>query len=84
MRIVPAMTIAVVKAPWTPEFVVALWEHQLNPHRHPYTCSDRRSHPELNGDLGVLIPTIEGWICQFCGYRQDWAHEVWVSKVVSP
>lgn len=23
----------------------------------------------------MLVPTINGWICPFCSYTQDWSHE---------
>jgi hypothetical protein len=28
------------------------------------------------GDRGVLVPTVRGWICPFCDYKQNWAHGV--------
>jgi hypothetical protein len=65
----------IIKAPFTPDQVVNLWKWQKNPGRHPFTCGNRGDHPELNYDKGVLIPTVRGWICQFCDYSQDWAHD---------
>ena len=41
---------------------------------HPFTCGDRADHPVMDGDKGVLVPTVRGWICPFCDYTQDWAH----------
>lgn len=34
---------------------------------HPFTCA------QCEGGVS-LIPTVYGWICQFCDYRQGWAH----------
>lgn len=42
---------------------------------HPFTCPHRHDHPMLAGDNGVLVPTVRGWICPFCNYTQDWAHD---------
>lgn len=61
--------------PFTFEQVLALGRWQNAPNVHPFTCGKRDDHPELNGDKGVLVPTVDGWICQFCDYRQDWAHD---------
>lgn len=39
---------------------------------HPFTCptATSKKHPER-----TLVATPEGWICRFCSYRQDWAHD---------
>lgn len=44
---------------------------------HPFTCANRGDgrHPPIGEDHGILIPTVRGWICQFCDYTQDWAHD---------
>lgn len=44
---------------------------------HPYTCPNRGDgrHFDNGSDLGALIPTVRGWICQCCDYRQGWAHD---------
>lgn len=66
--------------------VVNLWRHQFGPHQtdpfapdyfpaHPFTCPNRGDHPHMAGDKGVLVPTVRGWICPFCNYTQNWAHE---------
>ena len=59
-----------------PDQVVKLFIHQQDQARHPYTCAYRNdgNHRVIMGDLGVLMPTIHGWICPFCNYTQDWAH----------
>jgi len=63
---------------FTKESVKNLWENQFNRRMHPYTCLNRGdgNHIEIGSDLGMLIPTIYGWICPFCNYTQNWAHEV--------
>ena len=68
---------------WTPAQVKEAWDQQLGVntdmfHRtHPYTCANRGdgNHRAIGSDLGMLIPTINGWICPFCDYTQDWRHE---------
>lgn len=71
---------------FTPEQVAALWTHQFGPwnenpltpdykpRMHPFTCAARADHPVVAGDRGVLVPTVRGWICPFCDYRQTGAH----------
>ncbi len=64
------------KAPWDDEFILRMVEHQARGDLHPYTCANRGdgNHPEVNGDRGVLRPTPDGWVCDHCEYRQNWAH----------
>lgn len=64
------------KKPFTHEQVSRLWEYQHNINFHPFTCANRGDgkHIQIGTDLGMLIPTIHGWICPFCDYTQDWAH----------
>jgi hypothetical protein len=69
-----------IKAPWTPEQVVALQLFQDSGIFHPFTCGDRDDHPDMNGDKGILVPTVRGWICQFCDYTQDWAHDMMMDR----
>jgi hypothetical protein len=73
---------SMIKAPFTSDEVVALFKYQAGP-MHPFTCPNRHDHPEISGDAGVLIPTVRGWICMFCDYTQDWAHEFMVRPVMS-
>mgnify|MGYP003514327745 CR=1 FL=1 len=61
--------------------VEKLHKHQFGPwapfeQMHPYTCENRGDgkHFLNGGDLGILIPTIRGWVCQCCNYTQTWAH----------
>lgn len=62
-----------MKEPWTQEVVDALNAQQRNAQLHPYTCGSghRTEHPDGEG---VLVATVNGWMCPFCDYRQDWAH----------
>jgi len=53
-----------VTAPWTEEQVAALNEYQHSGCFHPYTC------PFNSG--ACLVATREGWVCEHCGYTQDW------------
>jgi hypothetical protein len=55
------------RAPWSDAFVAALAEYQAIGVFHPYTCGNDSSHPPL-------VPTRDGWRCEACDYRQDWAH----------
>jgi hypothetical protein len=65
-----------IKAPWTAEQVVKLNEFQNAGYVHPFTCPNRdEGHGEFNGDKGALVATVRGWICPFCDYAQDWAHD---------
>lgn len=69
----------IIHAPWTVEQVCNAEAWQRCSTFHPYTCGNREraGHPfeETYGDHGVLCPTIEGWVCPYCGYTQDWAHD---------
>ena len=53
--------------PWTQAQVDALNKEQQRQDRHPYTCGNNSRHR-------VLVATIDGWICQDCDYKQNWAH----------
>lgn len=61
---------------FTPDEVVNLDAYQRQGHFHPFTCPNRdRDHRVMGGDLGALIPTVRGWICPFCDFTQNWAHD---------
>lgn len=64
------------KLPFTPDQVAALDKYQREGRFHPFTCENRNDgkHRPNDIDLGGLIPTVRGWICQYCDYTQDWAH----------
>jgi len=64
-----------IKAPFTPEQVVALNRFQQCGRFHPFTCGgNRKDAAHLDGE-GVLVATPEGWRCPYCDYKQDWAHD---------
>jgi hypothetical protein len=65
---------AEIQAPFTPEQVAALNRFQQNENGHPFTCANGRDDKHLDGE-GVLVATPEGWICPYCDYTQDWAHD---------
>jgi len=71
-----------VKAPWTPEQMVALnrWQHFDSV--HPFTC------PNEHKGSRVLIAGFKGWTCRCCDYVQDWAHdfmfEPWPRRSTEP
>lgn len=65
---------------FTPDQVVDLLVRQTSTFyglQHPYPCPNRddKAHREIFGGLGVLLPTVRGWICPFCDYMQDRAYE---------
>ena len=61
-----------------------LWKRQFGPYDvdengwpimfHPYTCENRGdgNHLEVGGDKGILVPTVNGWICPSCDYTQPY------------
>ena len=59
----------IVRAPFTVDQVKSLSDWQNNGRVHPFMCG---SHSGLGS---VLVPTVRGWICQFCEYTQEWAHD---------
>jgi hypothetical protein len=75
-REIPSILARMSKAPWTEEQVLNLLAWQKSDHVHPFTCPNRGDgkHHEFWGDLGVLVPSGDGWACPSCDYRQDWAH----------
>lgn len=52
----------VVYTPWTESQVKMLKEWQDDPKNHPYTCDCGES----------LIPSVQGWHCDCCNYKQKW------------
>jgi len=35
---------------------------------HEFTCGNDKCR-------SALVPTVRGWICQYCDYTQNWAHD---------
>lgn len=69
-----------IKEPFSADQVAALNAYQARAGSHPFTCANRgdgnhRDHPVGRNDRGTLVATTRGWICPFCDYVQDWAHE---------
>lgn len=57
------------------DIVAKLNAHQLNPTFHPYTCSNRPlDQRHLDGE-GILVATVDGWVCPFCEYKQPFRKE---------
>ena len=67
--------------PWGSPFLPRDEQNPL-PRMHPFTCPNRGdgNHFDNGSDLGALIPTVRGWICQCCDYTQDWAHDFMKGK----
>lgn len=74
-----------MKKIFTCDEVVNLNKAQNSHALHPFTCPNRGdgNHRFLNGDTGALFATTRGWICPFCEYTQDWAHEFMKSGAIS-
>lgn len=77
-----AMCMAIWPEIWTDEQVAALNAYQDRKDVHPFTCGGDRSdeaHKAVQeahgGDLGQLVATRQGWVCNACDYRQLWAHD---------
>ena len=76
---IPSADESLLLAPiWTPEQVIMLLTRQNNQQLHPYTCPNHGDGKHISDDSSydVLLPTVNGWICPFCDYRQTWAHEI--------
>ena len=59
---------------FTEEQVKSLNEYQKNGFMHPFTCGGRRTDEKHLDGEGLLVATVDGWICPYCDYTQDWAH----------
>ena len=55
-----------ITAPFSMEQVDALNAWQADGTYHPFTCGNCRN---------ILIATVNGWICKYCPYTQNWAHD---------
>lgn len=73
-RMVPPLDY--IQPPWTEDEVAALNEYQQHGDFHPFTCPNRDSGHDHDGerDTGILLATHSGWVCRDCGYTQEWAH----------
>ena len=60
-----------IRAPFTPQQVVALNRFQTSGELHTFTCGFSDDHPD---DGGILVAVQHGWICPAtCDYELDWA-----------
>lgn len=61
---------------FTPEEVLSLNDYQKSRAFHPFTCGsgNRTDENHLDGE-GLLVATEDGWICPYCPYTQNWAHD---------
>lgn len=55
-----------IYAPWTEDQVKLLERWQNVGFVHEYSCIKNTKR------CGKLIPTVSGWICPYCDYRQNW------------
>lgn len=71
----------IVEAPWTMEEVKRLNAIQNDRRYHPFTCAsgNRTDKNHLDGE-GVLLATTTGWVCPYCEYTQNWAHDFMLQK----
>lgn len=67
---------------WTEHQVAMLRGRQADGSMHPYTCGGDRADAahlfcaeEEGEEAGLLYPTVRGWKCPACDYRQFWSHE---------
>lgn len=75
------------RAPWSEDQVACLRAFQTDGWNHAFTCPNRTEgkheyrcfeHPTVGigpMELGLLAPTVQGWICRDCDYTQDWAYD---------
>jgi len=66
-----------IEAPWESDQVKSLNDWQIHGDMPAFTCikRDDGEHRHIGRDTGMLIATKNGWICPFCDYSQNWAHE---------
>ncbi len=65
-----------IRAPFTVDEVMALLEYQTDDKDHPYTCPNKDKDHNVGEGGGILMPSVRGWICLFCDYTQNLAHNV--------
>jgi hypothetical protein len=69
-----------ISAPFTSEQAECLNRYQRSGEMHPFTCGGNRSDKDHLDHEGILVAVESGWICPFCDYTQDWAHDFMVSQ----
>jgi hypothetical protein len=60
---------------FTDQEVRSLNAYQRSGNMHPFTCGGNRTDSNHLDGEGVLIATHKGWICCYCDYTQNWAHD---------
>lgn len=61
---------------FTSEEVQSLNDYQKSGVFHPFTCgSGRRTDADHLDGEGLLVATENGWVCPYCDFTQNWAHE---------
>ena len=62
-----------IKAPFTKEQVTNINIFQNNGRFHPFTCDcSEIDSDEHKGQRGVLVATVEGLVCPYGKYKQNW------------
>lgn len=79
-----------ISAPFTPEEVRELNDHQQKGSFHPFTCCSpeyvdgctrkNKTGKSIMLDEGTLVATTEGWVCPCGGYVQNWAYRFMIKK----
>jgi hypothetical protein len=62
--------------PWTADEVASMNGYQASGAGHPFTCGNdecRGGKPDPRSRYAPLLATEDGWVCDWCGYTQDWA-----------
>jgi hypothetical protein len=73
-----------IEKPWTQEQADALNHFQQFGRMHPFTCGSGNRIDAAHLDReGVLFATPNGWICPYCDYRQNWAHDFMFHKTAA-
>lgn len=71
------MSLSMIYAPFSEEQVENINRFQQSGLAHPFTCGkrDQATHPWEHGDFGILRATEEGFVCDYCDYKQWWAYD---------
>jgi hypothetical protein len=66
-----------IRAPWNDDQIDSLNSFQRAGVMHEFTCGNSRGmNPTLeHSQRFPLVATKDGWICPYCDYTQDWAHD---------
>lgn len=63
----------IIRAPWTQKQVDDLNQMQQSGTVHPYTCGGERTDKDHIDGQGILVATVNGWVCPYCDYKQNWS-----------